>query len=131
MNEGIYDASPFRDGMGEQPCVGTLYHTVAASAPRFAPHCACTPLSQRFIAILIAQSVIVVPFRIGFDWMPQGNWLVADVVTDVAFGIDIMLSFRTAYEAGQVLVTVPNLMSLHYLRGWFVIDFLSTIPFDR
>lgn len=84
-----------------------------------------------FRAILIGLSVIVVPFRIGFDWMPQGMWLVADLVTDFAFAFDIVLSFRTAYEVGQILVTSPKLMALHYLKGWFAIDFLSTVPFDR
>ncbi|CAM9262116.1 unnamed protein product, partial [Sphacelaria rigidula] len=84
-----------------------------------------------FTAILIALSVIVVPFRIGFDCVAEGGWLVLDYVTDFTFAFDILLSFRTAYMSGHVLVTSPQLMASRYLRGWFAVDFLSTVPFDR
>lgn len=80
---------------------------------------------------LIALSVIVVPFRIGFDAIADGGWIVVDLVTDLAFAVDILLSFRTAYTNGHVLITSPSLMAMHYLKGWFFMDLLSTIPFDR
>lgn len=32
---------------------------------------------------------------------------------------------------GRALVIVPKLIYLHYLKSWFTIDFLSTVPFDR
>lgn len=44
--------------------------------------------------ILIALSVIVVPFRIGFDATPEGGWFVMDIITDLTFGVDIILNFR-------------------------------------
>eukprot|EP00752_Nemacystus_decipiens_P018412 g16511.t1 len=84
-----------------------------------------------FGAVLIALSVITVPFRIGFDALPEGGWVVVDWVTDCTFAVDIVLNFRMAYVNGHVLVTSPNLMASHYLRGWFTTDFLSTVPFDR
>lgn len=81
--------------------------------------------------MLIALSVITVPFRIGFDAPPEGGWLVVDWVTDCTFAVDIVLNFRMAYVNGHVLVTSPGLMASHYLRGWFTTDVLSTVPFDR
>lgn len=88
-------------------------------------------LLHRFGAVLIALSVITVPFRIGFDALPEGGWVVVDWVTDCTFAVDIVLNFRMAYANGHVLVTSPDLMASHYLRGWFTTDFLSTVPFDR
>ncbi|CAN0564599.1 unnamed protein product, partial [Ectocarpus sp. 12 AP-2014] len=76
-------------------------------------------------------SVITVPFRIGFDALPEGGWVVVDWVTDCTFAVDIVLNFRMAYVNGHVLVTSPSLMASHYLRGWFTTDLLSTVPFDR
>lgn len=87
--------------------------------------------SRRFGAFLIALSVITVPFRIGFDALPEGGWVVVDWVTDCTFAVDIVLNFRMAYVNGHVLVTSPSLMASHYLRGWFTTDLLSTVPFDR
>eukprot|EP00903_Cladosiphon_okamuranus_P016337 g15066.t1 len=84
-----------------------------------------------FGAMLIALSVIIVPFRIGFDALPEGGWVIVDWVTDCTFAVDIVLNFRMAYVNGHVLVTSPDLMASHYLRGWFTTDFLSTVPFDR
>ena len=86
---------------------------------------------RRFCIILIILSVIVVPFRIGFDAWPEGGWLVVDMVTDVTFAFDILFSFRTAYVNGHVVVTSPGLIASYYLRGWFTTDLLSTVPFDR
>lgn len=81
--------------------------------------------------VLIGLSVIIVPFRIGFDAVAEGGWLAVDIVTDVAFTFDIILNFRMAYTNGHVLVTSPTLMASHYLQGWFTVDLLSTVPFDR
>lgn len=55
-----------------------------------------------------------------------------DVVVDVMFGLDIFLCFRVAYQDEQlVYVTEPRMIAHNYLRGWFIIDFLSTFPIDR
>ncbi|CAN0304292.1 unnamed protein product [Hapterophycus canaliculatus] len=89
------------------------------------------PETRRFGATLIALSVLTVPFRIGFEALPEGGWLVVDWVTDCTFAVDILLNFRMAYVDGHVLVTSPGLVASHYLRGWFTTDLLSTVPFDR
>lgn len=90
-----------------------------------------TLFPRSFGAVLIGLSVITVPFRIGFDALPEGGWVVIDWVTDCTFAVDILLNFRMAYANGHVLVTSPDLMASHYLKGWFTTDFLSTVPFDR
>ena len=86
---------------------------------------------KRLGVMLITLSVITVPFRIGFDAVSEGGWLVVDWVIDLTFALDIALNFRMAYMNAHVLVTSPSLMAAHYLKGWFTVDLLSTVPFDR
>lgn len=46
------------------------------------------------------------------------------------FLIDMFLSFRTAYyERGELIEDLAQIRR-HYLRRWFVIDFISLFPFD-
>jgi len=58
-----------------------------------------------------------------------------DMVIDPFFMVDILLKFRTAYEeTGQnnvkVFVTVPKMIAKRYLFSWFIIDVMSSIPFN-
>eukprot|EP00392_Amoebophrya_sp_AT5.2_P008355 g8376.t1 len=91
-------------------------------------------LWDSFMGCVIIFSVILVPYRIGFDVQPPPgspgdaiDWLV-----DIVFAIDICLSFRTAYvdRDGQ-MITDWNKIRKNYVAGFFWIDLLSTIPFDR
>ncbi|CAE7240911.1 KCNH6 [Symbiodinium sp. CCMP2456] len=54
------------------------------------------------------------------------------VIVDVFFGLDMILSCRTAFVDSNGLVnTVPYDIYRHYLKGQFLVDFLSTVPIDR
>lgn len=120
----------FTTGIFPSPPISSLLLFMPSCSPSPTP--LVTPKNYlSFAAILIALSVIVVPFRIGFDASPEGGWVIVDIVTDVTFAFDIILNFRMAYTNGHVLVTSPGLMASHYLKGWFTIDLLSTVPFDR
>ena len=51
-------------------------------------------------------------------------------MTDTVFGVDILLSFRTTYQDENLThVTVPEMIAVRYLKGWFSIDLVSTLPF--
>ena len=54
-----------------------------------------------------------------------------DSAISVYFAIDIILNFFTAYtnEVGRLVVSFPAI-TRSYLSFWFVVDFLSTFPFD-
>lgn len=84
---------------------------------------------------LILFSVLVVPLRIGFALQDPPNMSFAyilDWIVDVMFGIDIIANFRTAYfDNHGVLVTDLGRIRRNYMRGFFIIDFVSTVPFDR
>ena len=68
----------------------------------------------------------------GLDVEATPAWEIADWIMDTIFLTDMLLSFRTAYpEVGGALVTVPDMIARKYLRGFFIIDCLSTVPFDK
>jgi hypothetical protein len=59
-------------------------------------------LSWQFVVgIVILYSIIVVPYRSGFDADADGAWLVLENIIDCFFGIDIILNFRTAFYDGE------------------------------
>jgi len=57
--------------------------------------------------------------------------LVVDSLVDVVFFVDILLNFHMTFvgSAGEV-VSEPRVIRMNYLKGWFVIDLLSCLPYD-
>ncbi|XP_077062046.1 voltage-gated inwardly rectifying potassium channel KCNH6 isoform X1 [Siphateles boraxobius] len=56
---------------------------------------------------------------------------VVDVIVDVLFIIDIVITFRTTYvNHNNEVVTHPKHIAIHYIKGWFLIDMVAAIPFD-
>ncbi|CAD7933386.1 unnamed protein product [Amoebophrya sp. A120] len=87
-----------------------------------------------FMGIVIVFSVIIVPYRIGFEVTPDPGSAgdVLDWFVDIFFAIDICASFRTAYvdNQGQMISDLAKIRK-NYMAGFFWIDLVSTIPFDR
>ena len=52
-------------------------------------------------------------------------------VLDVLFSLDVAVRFRTAYRDHGYDVTHPHAIAANYLRGWFALDFMSSLPFDQ
>ena len=83
-----------------------------------------------FIGALIVFSVIAVPYRLGFDVPGTDSTDVQDLIIDMLFWTDLLLSFRSAYEDSDndILVTVPKEIARHYMQTWFFVDFFSVFP---
>ena len=84
-----------------------------------------------FLVLGVIYSTAYTPLVIVF---PQARWSyheAADVVLDMLFTIDMLIRFRTAYRDHGYDVTHPPTIAVHYLRGWFMIDLLCSLPFDR
>ena len=82
---------------------------------------------------MIIYVIIFLPFKYGFledDHFPA--WDVFDQVIDVLFGIDLILTFFTAYinPVNDVLVYEFKKIACKYLQFWFWLDLLSVFPFD-
>mmetsp|Transcript_10850 Transcript_10850/g.31376 ORF Transcript_10850/g.31376 Transcript_10850/m.31376 type:complete len:724 (+) Transcript_10850:72-2243(+) len=90
------------------------------------------------VILLVVIDAMVLPFQFAYkdgedpdDFDTAWSW-----ITTSFFTADIFLSFFTGYLAGQdepgippgKLVTKKSRIARNYIRSWFVLDFLSTIP---
>uniref|UniRef100_A0A4W3HM20 Ion transport domain-containing protein n=1 Tax=Callorhinchus milii TaxID=7868 RepID=A0A4W3HM20_CALMI len=56
---------------------------------------------------------------------------VVDLIVDIMFIIDIVINFRTTYvNKNDEVVSHPGKITVHYFKGWFLIDIVAAIPFD-
>ena len=53
-------------------------------------------------------------------------------LVDMAFFADIIINFCLAYELEDegLWVVSHDRIAIRYVKGWFLIDVVSTIPFD-
>eukprot|EP01050_Picozoa_sp_SAG11_P023724 SAG11_NODE_4851_length_1747_cov_0.873786_1_plen_505_part_01 len=79
-------------------------------------------------------TTIVVPWRLAFNitteiWSAEFN---LDIVIDCMFVVDIVMNFfaytRRAHTG--LLITDSKILTQEYLRSWFVVDLVATLPFD-
>lgn len=84
-----------------------------------------------FLGFLILYSVMILTFRLGFSITPGPVSVALDIVIDVCFFIDMILSFRCTFvDSEGVTNTIPADIRKQYFQGFFVVDFLSTMPID-
>ncbi|XBJ18188.1 hypothetical protein VPH35_009412 [Triticum aestivum] len=88
---------------------------------------------ETFMVILVAYSAWVYPFEVAFmDARPKGGLEVADMVVDIFFAVDIVLTFFVAYidSRTQLLVRDRRRITFRYLSTFFIMDVASTIPYQ-
>ncbi|XP_024403151.1 potassium channel AKT1 isoform X1 [Physcomitrium patens] len=85
---------------------------------------------QGILIILVFYSSWVAPFEFGFVHNPRGALLAVDNVVNFFFLIDIVLTFFVAYRDNSTFLMECSLrrISFRYLRTWFILDVLSTVP---
>ncbi|XP_066524507.1 potassium/sodium hyperpolarization-activated cyclic nucleotide-gated channel 3 [Hoplias malabaricus] len=83
--------------------------------------------------LLMVGNLIIIPVGITFfkdEHTPA--WIVFNVVSDTFFLVDLVLNFRTGIvkEDSTEIILDPQLIKVRYLRSWFIVDFISSIPVD-
>ncbi|KAK3732807.1 hypothetical protein QZH41_017708 [Actinostola sp. cb2023] len=86
------------------------------------------------LVIFISMHVLLLPVNIAFlsDDLSI-HWLVINGISDLFFIIDIFLNFRTGLvdpNNKDEVILDSAIIRRNYLQGWFVIDVLSSLPFD-
>eukprot|EP00440_Ansanella_granifera_P004913 gb/GFBE01005329.1/.p1 GENE.gb/GFBE01005329.1/~~gb/GFBE01005329.1/.p1 ORF type:complete len:790 (+),score=177.46 gb/GFBE01005329.1/:1-2370(+) len=86
-------------------------------------------LWDMLMMILLFWVCLSMPLVLGFG---EIAWISSvDRVADVLFLLDVAFNFWTTYiDRNDVLVTHNKQMALHYLRTWFLLDFISSVPWD-
>eukprot|EP00931_Biecheleriopsis_adriatica_P078205 TRINITY_DN51668_c0_g1_i1.p1 TRINITY_DN51668_c0_g1~~TRINITY_DN51668_c0_g1_i1.p1 ORF type:complete len:788 (+),score=133.85 TRINITY_DN51668_c0_g1_i1:290-2365(+) len=79
--------------------------------------------------VLLFWVCITMPLTMGFGAVSRLSDI--DRVSDALFLTDVLLNFRTTYiNKDDQLVKSGRKMALHYLKTWFVLDFVSSVPWD-
>lgn len=92
---------------------------------------------ELFVALLLLYTCCATPFSLAFAEDSTGAVTFADVVdqeliVDFFFAIDIVLNFFFAYHNQDYeMIDDKKEIAKSYLKGWFIIDFLAIIPFDK
>lgn len=84
------------------------------------------------VCCLVIYSVVVIPLRIGFNRQPSLGFIIFDDMIDCLFFLDMCATFNTAYMDAhlETYVYTRKKIAIHYMKFWFWIDLVSTVPFD-
>eukprot|EP00931_Biecheleriopsis_adriatica_P074513 TRINITY_DN4854_c0_g2_i1.p1 TRINITY_DN4854_c0_g2~~TRINITY_DN4854_c0_g2_i1.p1 ORF type:complete len:769 (-),score=139.53 TRINITY_DN4854_c0_g2_i1:107-2413(-) len=83
-------------------------------------------MTQMLLLFWVSLSM---PFSMGFGEFQELKS--ADLACDILFLLDVAINFFTTYiDRDEIIVTNNRRMALHYLRTWFVLDFVSSVPWD-
>ena len=81
-----------------------------------------------FIVILNLYTSIIIPYKVAFS--EKNEFTTFEMFISISFAIDMILSFFTAYTDNEEnLVKQKRKIVMKYLKGWFIIDLISVIPF--
>ncbi|XP_075467614.1 potassium/sodium hyperpolarization-activated cyclic nucleotide-gated channel 2 [Ascaphus truei] len=83
--------------------------------------------------LFMVGNLIIIPVGITFFKDETTTpWIVFNVISDTFFLMDLVLNFRTGIviEDNTEIVLDPQKIKRKYLRTWFVVDFVSSIPVD-
>ncbi|XP_069506184.1 potassium/sodium hyperpolarization-activated cyclic nucleotide-gated channel 3 isoform X2 [Ambystoma mexicanum] len=83
--------------------------------------------------LLMVGNLIILP--VGITFFKDENtppWIVFNVLSDTFFLADLVLNFRTGIvvEDNTEIILEPHTIKMKYLRSWFLVDFISSIPVD-
>ncbi|KAM4690184.1 potassium/sodium hyperpolarization-activated cyclic nucleotide-gated channel 3 [Rhinophrynus dorsalis] len=83
--------------------------------------------------LLMVGNLIILP--VGITFFKDENtapWIVFNVLSDTFFLADLVLNFRTGIvvEDNTEIILEPHTIKMKYLKSWFLVDFVSSIPVD-
>ncbi|XP_053087520.1 potassium/sodium hyperpolarization-activated cyclic nucleotide-gated channel 2 [Pangasianodon hypophthalmus] len=82
---------------------------------------------------LMMSNLVILPWCITFfedqNTLP---WIMFNMASDTLFLTDLILNFRTGIleDDNSHIILDPQVIRRRYLQGWFLVDFISSIPVD-
>ncbi|KAF3858396.1 hypothetical protein F7725_011597 [Dissostichus mawsoni] len=83
--------------------------------------------------LFMGCNLIIIPVGITFFKDETTTpWIIFNVVSDTFFLMDLVLNFRTGIiiEDNSDIILDPETIKKKYLKTWFIVDFVSSIPVD-
>lgn len=87
------------------------------------------------MVMLLMANLVILPVVISFfrnEELSTG-WVLFNCFSDTFFLLDVVFNFRTGItdqKTAEQVILAPGQIAIHYLKSWFVIDFISAVPFD-
>jgi len=83
------------------------------------------------VILLLLFTAYVMPYQIAFlEGLDTADWFVTNIIVDCLFISDILINLNTAIVVNGVLVISRKEIFLDYLKGWLILDIISSIPMD-
>lgn len=85
------------------------------------------------IIVLALYTSVVIPLSIAFkiSEFHSIGFSIFDSIVDLIFMIDMVICFRTTYTKGVEEIFDSKRIAKKYLMGRFIIDLVSSVPFDK
>ncbi|XP_054932053.1 potassium/sodium hyperpolarization-activated cyclic nucleotide-gated channel 3-like isoform X3 [Dermacentor andersoni] len=85
-----------------------------------------------FIVLLLVMNLVLVPLHLGFFPTTGIEWALYSLYSDFMLLADMLLNFRTGIDDRKqgIVIMDPAEIKQHYLKGWFPVDLLSSLPLD-
>lgn len=81
---------------------------------------------------LVLYTAVDTPLQLGFKTAANSVTGVLDQIVLAFFWADMLVTFRTAYiDRHGELVRNGGAVAAYYLRTWFVIDLMSSLPWNE
>ncbi|KAM3940656.1 potassium/sodium hyperpolarization-activated cyclic nucleotide-gated channel 1 isoform 2-T2 [Leptodactylus fuscus] len=83
--------------------------------------------------IMMVGNLVIIPVGITFfTEQTTTPWIIFNVASDTVFLFDLFMNFRTGIviEDSSEIILDPKVIKMSYLKSWFVVDFISSIPVD-
>ncbi|KAA3673774.1 uncharacterized protein DEA37_0013751 [Paragonimus westermani] len=84
--------------------------------------------------VLLVANLIMLPVIISFfNDDVSGRWIAFNGISDTIFFLDIIVNFRTGIIRNDFvddIILNPSEIAREYLRTWFALDLLSSLPID-
>ncbi|KAM6963403.1 potassium/sodium hyperpolarization-activated cyclic nucleotide-gated channel 2 [Aplochiton taeniatus] len=83
--------------------------------------------------MFMVGNLIIIPVGITFFKEETTTpWIIFNVVSDTFFLMDLVLNFRTGivFDDNTEIILDPRKIKTKYLKSWFLVDFVSSIPVD-
>lgn len=80
--------------------------------------------------LLIVYQAVIIPYRLCFEAEAVGVMKTLELIIDICFMLDIIVSFNTGYYQKGNLVLIRRRVIFNYLRTWFLLDLLASFPWS-
>lgn len=82
------------------------------------------------VLLLIVFCAVEIPLELVFHLDENPLWLWIDLAVSLLFLADVVVNFNTAVADGNRLITDRRAVATRYLKGWFAVDSVSSLPFE-